>query len=86
MDLFVCGQQYEVGNLLGAVMLAEGWAEPVASDAPGLFIPLDEFASDQVDRPRDEPPNLRREFFPPYYEGSAGIALDRRRRPRKRFS
>ena len=86
LDVFLCGQQYEVGNLLGAVMLAEGWAEPVPSDAPGPFVPLDEFAADQVERARDEPPNLKREFFPPYYEGPTAIALERRRRPRRRLS
>ena len=31
LDVFEVGHEYEVGNLLGAVMLAEGWAEPVLS-------------------------------------------------------
>lgn len=32
LDVFEVGYEYEVGNLLGAVMLAERWAEPVWSE------------------------------------------------------
>lgn len=78
LDLFVVGCQYEVGNTLGAYLLAEGWAEPVDDFRPALAIPLDEFAPDH--RP-GELANLQREQYPPYYDGPH-IALDRRRRRR----
>ena len=72
-------QQYEVGNNIGALFLAEGWAEPVASEEPGLVIPISEF----VDAPHENAPrNLIRETFPPYYDAPPGVALDRRRRRR----
>jgi hypothetical protein len=34
LDGFQLGGEYEVGNNIGALFLAEGWAEPVALDAP----------------------------------------------------
>src|SRR5438552_2870216 len=40
------GQMYEVGNVIGALLIVEGWAEPVASDERPLVIPLSEFAPD----------------------------------------
>jgi hypothetical protein len=42
LDRFEPGYQYEVGNSLGALMLAEGWAEPVQLDAPALPVPFSE--------------------------------------------
>ena len=39
-DRFEVGYQYEVGNLIEAVMLAEKWAELVPSDEPVLVVPL----------------------------------------------
>ena len=77
---FIPGQQYEVGNSLGALMLAEGWAEPVASDEPAVLIPLSEFEPDSL----VAPPNLVREIYPPYYDGPFALAADRRRRRRSR--
>ena len=45
LDLFEVGFQYEVGNLIGAVLLAENWAEPVPSEDPALAdITFDELA------------------------------------------
>jgi hypothetical protein len=41
LDRFEVGYQYEVGNSLAALMLAEGWAEPVQLDEPAL-IPFSE--------------------------------------------
>jgi hypothetical protein len=34
LDRFSVGTAYEVGNTTGALLLAEGWAEPVPLDAP----------------------------------------------------
>src|SRR5262245_14935140 len=42
LDRFESGYQYEVGNSLGALMLAEGWAEPVQLDEPALPVPFSE--------------------------------------------
>ena len=39
---FVPGQSYEVGNRLGVLFLAEGWAVPVVDEKPALVIPLSE--------------------------------------------
>jgi len=83
LDLFEVGCQYEVGNLLGALMLSEQWAEPVASDEPALIVPLRELVPD---RGASDPRNLIREAFPPYFEGPSAMALDRRRRSRHRSS
>jgi hypothetical protein len=46
------GTEYEVGNITGALMLAERWAEPVPLDAP----PAEPFASGE---PVDPTPLLR---------------------------
>ena len=32
LDRFEPGQLYEVGNSLGSLLLAEGWARPIADD------------------------------------------------------
>jgi len=37
---FEPGQEYELGNLLGALFLAEGWAVPVPLDAPASPVPF----------------------------------------------
>lgn len=80
MDQFFPGCQYEVGTLLGAVMLAEGWAEPTETlESAELVRTL------PADVPRN-PPNLVREIFPSYYETPAALAADRRRVPRPRKS
>jgi hypothetical protein len=82
---FEPGQIYEVGNTLGAVMLAEEWAAPVADDRPALLIPFgddDPYIPRVMDR--RQPPNLVREIHPPYLDESPALAADfeRRRRPR----
>ena len=79
LDRFRPGVQYEVGNLVGALFLAEGWAEPVASDEPAVVIPLRKFDNNVA-----RPPNLTRDTFPPYFEHPPAMALDRRRHPRHR--
>ena len=61
---FSVGLTYEVGNNLGALFLAEGWAEPVADDAPALLVPFSEndpFMTRVVDP--QAPTNLRRETY-----------------------
>src|SRR5260370_308846 len=62
LDRFRPGVQYEVGNLIGALFLAEGWAEPVGSDEPAVVIPLSEFDADAC----LASPNLTGDSFPPY--------------------
>lgn len=34
LDRFTSGQHYDVGHLMAAYLLAEGWAEPAALDFP----------------------------------------------------
>jgi hypothetical protein len=82
LDVFRSGVQYEVGNVLGALFLSEGWAVPIDSTEPAMVIPISEFAADS-DTP--DPQNLVREVWPPYFEGPA-IAADRRHRLRNRHS
>jgi hypothetical protein len=48
LDSFEVGLEYEVGNTVAAVFLAEGWAEPTPLDAPRPVLPFtaaDEFDS-----------------------------------------
>jgi hypothetical protein len=81
LDRFEPGHLYEVGSLLGALMLAEGWAEPV-DDQPESFAPLiDTTSADGIET--KPPPNLIREVYPPYVD-RLGIAADfeRRKKPR----
>jgi hypothetical protein len=68
--------------LLASVFLSEGWAEPVDDPRPTRAIPLNEF---QRDPTKPNPPNLVREFYPPYFDSSPALAADRRRRVRSRF-
>ena len=68
LDRFQPGREYEVGTLVGAVFLAEGWAEP--AETPG-----------KVDATIN-PPNLIRDIFPPYYNAPLALVGDRRRRGR----
>jgi hypothetical protein len=87
LDLFEPGVQYEVGNSLAALMLAEGWAIPVALEQPASlpFSEGDPFA-DRPYRDNDAPPNLTREHYPPFLDESSGIAaeIERRKRFRKK--
>ena len=81
LDRFVPGQQYEVGAAIAAVFLAERWAEPVNDALPALAIPLREIEADA----KQTPANLVREIYPPYYDGPAAFAADRRRRRRSKL-
>jgi hypothetical protein len=82
MDLrrFQIGMQYEVGTLLGGLLLAEGWAAPVPSDEPAVALPMRELDAEAAGC---NPPNLIREIYPPYYDGRSAFAAERRRKPRR---
>jgi hypothetical protein len=81
LDVFQPGLQYDVGNQLGALLLAERWAEPVESDEPAMLIPVGEFTADTADI-ATRPNNLTREFWPPYYAAPPEMSADRRLHPR----
>jgi len=74
---FYLGREYAVGSSLGALFLAEGWAEPVDDDQPAQLVP---FSDDDPFMTRtlvsgDGPPNLKRETYPPYVDDIA-LAAD----------
>jgi hypothetical protein len=83
LDLFEPGAYYEVGNRLGALFLAEGWAVPVNSDEPALLVPMSDIKDDR--EPGADPSNLQREFSPPYYEGAPALLAERRRHRRDKI-
>ena len=90
LDRFEPGYQYEVGNSLGALFLAEAWAIPVDLDEPALLVPFsdtDPFDPRRLYRPPTEGPtprNLVRDVFPPYVDQIDQAAeLKRRRRKRR---
>jgi hypothetical protein len=87
LSRFTVGHCYEVGNSLGAVFLAEGWAEPVALDEPSpppYFSEEDTFKRHSPVDP-DAPANLIREVYPPYYDHLPSAAAgDLSRPPRRR--
>jgi hypothetical protein len=62
LDRFELGRQYTVGPVVGALLLAEGWAVPAGADARGRA-DRSGAAAAQRDRRRD-PPNLVRERAP----------------------
>jgi hypothetical protein len=83
LDRFEPGKQYEVGNSLGAVFLAEGWAIPVPLDAPVAYTPFDD--NDPYDLrllDSNDPSNLKRESNPP--SRNHDVAADFKRRKRRR--
>ena len=82
LDHFLPGILYEVGHTLGSYLMAEGWAEPVATEDPAMLIPMTEFEADLS----PNPPNLVREIYPPYYDAPPSLAADRRRQRRTRKS
>jgi hypothetical protein len=81
LDRFEPGYRYEVGNSLGALLLAEGWAVPEPLEAPAEAVPMTERRRRDVRPPPDpaNPPNLIRELYPPYFERLPSAA-DRSRR------
>src|SRR5947207_15794379 len=86
LDCFSLGSDYDVGNTIGALFLAEGWAEPIPLDAPAFSEPLsggDGFV--KVIRDRAHPRNLIRQTHPPYLDvqqTAADLQKGRRRRSR----
>jgi hypothetical protein len=87
LDCFEAGREYEVGNLTAAVLLAEGWAEPLPFDAPALPVVSEEPIKIER-RPKSDsatPANLIREMWPPSLDQAIAADLRRRRlsRPRK---
>ena len=84
LDRFSIGSEYELGNTVGALLLAEGWAEPVPLDAPAPYVPFSEgdpFTTRIVTR--DHPRNLIRESHPPdvdFLHAAADVQRRRRRR------
>jgi hypothetical protein len=87
LDRFEPGYQYDVGNSLAALMLAEGWAQPVALEEPGLVVPVSETAAAAPDASKPGPANLLREYYSPCIQARTDVApdlgLDRRRRQRR---
>src|SRR5688572_25158489 len=58
-DLFQSSREYEVGNSLGALFLAEDWAEPVVLHAEAPVVPFTENDPDDswgLYRDRELPP------------------------------
>jgi hypothetical protein len=80
LDLFVPGNEYEVGTTLGMLALADGWAEPVVNEKPALAIPLQELAPDA--RAQPTPLNLHRQVAQPYFD--VAVAADAAPRKRRR--
>ena len=87
LDHFELGYQYEVGNSLGALMLAEGWAEPVQLDEPALLIPFSEtdpFDARRLYRgPAKSPGSTRETYQPAPRQIDRASEIKRRRRRRK---
>jgi hypothetical protein len=79
LDCFEPGFRYDVGPLLGALLLAEGWAEPVADDEPAPIVPVHQvglmFGGKRLERRQAEPSGRRRHDW-------VAQAADRSRRRR----
>ena len=83
LDRFEPGHLYDVGNSLGALMLAEGWAQPVGVEEPAVEAPFIPFAPNDYRDP-DAPPNLVREHYPPCLDEPLDFTADFQRRQRER--
>jgi hypothetical protein len=80
LDCFQVGHEYDVGSHLGALLLAEGWAEPV-DGRPGTitpFTPGDPFDSRVLYE--DMPRNLVKERDSPFVERTLAAHANRRRK------
>jgi hypothetical protein len=85
LDRFEPGFLYEVGNTLGALLLAEKWAEPLADDEPALLVPLSQAEAFSGRVSELAPSNLVREVIPPYFDHlDTARDLERRKRSRRR--
>jgi hypothetical protein len=72
---FQVGTEYDLGNTLASVLLAEAWAEPVPLDAPAPPVPFgpgDPFTMPAIDR--SQPSNLVKDHHPPFLDRT--IAAD----------
>jgi hypothetical protein len=86
LDRFEPGFQYEVGNSLGAVFLAEGWAEPVDLNEPALLVPFsdtDPFDTRRLYRPIKESVDLVKQQYPAARKRT-DVAAEFKRRRKKR--
>jgi hypothetical protein len=88
VDGYEPGHTYDVGNVLGEVMLAEGWAQPVADDSQGELVSLLETdpqppAAKALAQNGAPPSHLIREISPPAFD-HLSIAADRGRRRQMR--
>ena len=84
LDYFEPGFLYEVGNTLGALLLAERWAEPVTDEQPALLVPLSQAAAFSDCVGELAPSNLVREVVPPYFDHLVASGdLERRKRSRR---
>lgn len=79
LERFIVGQQYEVGNALGGLLVRKNWAEPIDDLGPALVIP---FAEMKDFRKETDPRNLIRERSLPYLDWPV-IATDAHHRPRR---
>jgi hypothetical protein len=89
VDCYSIGSEYELGNLLGALFLAEGWGEPVPLDSPAPYVPFgddDLFMTPIVSRERPRNLNKKdaRESHPPDIDTLHAAADFQRRRRRRR--
>ena len=85
LDSYRVGGEYELGNSLAALFLAEGWAEPVELGVPGPPEPFSEddpFGTSTLDR--NSPPNLVKEQVPPFLERDLAHDFGHRWRQRRR--
>jgi len=87
LDQFFLGRLYDVGNVLGELMLAEGWAEPAEDDEPALLVPFNDARSWVYAPAKDArkplgPTNLIREKSPSQTHRRL-VAADRPRRKRR---
>ena len=76
LDRFRPGREYVLGNSLGALFLAEGWAEPVEDDEPSQAIPPTKY-TDKKHPDEVRLPDLPRDI--PSRRNLPAMAADRRR-------
>jgi hypothetical protein len=81
---FQVGIEYDLGNTLASMLLAERWAEPVPFDVPSPPVPFgpdDPFTMPVIDR--NQPPNLVKEHHPPLLDRTIAADLEWPRRRRR---
>src|ERR1700694_1768399 len=84
LDCFHLGVEYEVGNSIAALFLAERWAEPMPLDSPVPYAPFSDFDPFEARiLNREHPPNLLRDSEPPQMDRPVAADFKRRRRPRR---